>query len=265
MSKELIQNFRTALIYYLQNPYDRKHKKNLTASAFAIYDHAVKCNNSIEPDKFMNSIDKMVHVAARGIKVHPYLGKVLDSFSHELSMLDQGHKAYAFHVLTITYNWYLKEHVINPEKLAREKLELIQKTIQQLKVNNNPYVTELESALAKLTASVNQYFTLSPEKQLYEHSAFEKKLKFICTEHQTAIASDVRFKSAVYNFLAVIFNIFNVFGFSLGNEYQRTNRLFQKASLTPKNTLSYFRVPFIKVEDTFEEDKDESPVGFGLS
>ena len=264
MSKELIQNFRTALIHYLQNPYDRKHKKNLTASAFAIYDNALKHNNSLEPDKFMTSIDKMVHVAVRGIQAHPYLGEVLDSFSRELSMLDKKHKACAFHVLTITYNWYLKEHIIDPEKLARKKLEIIEKTVQQLKVNNNPYVAELESALAKLTVLVNQYFNLSPEKQLREHSAFEKKLKFICVEHQTAIASDVRFKSAVYSFLAVIFNIFNVFGFSLGNEYQRANRFFQKASVTSQNTLSDFRVPFIKVEDTFEEE-EASPVIIGLS
>ncbi|KTD04698.1 hypothetical protein OQJ19_07725 [Fluoribacter gormanii] len=257
MSQELSKKFRTALMHYLQNPFDVKNKKKLTAAAFAIYDNATQSNNSIEPDKFMTSIDEIVRTAVRGIKVHPYLAEVLDSFSRELSMSDLKHKALAFNVLTLTYNWYLKENVIDIQKVARKKLARISATIQQLKVTDNPYVTELESALEQLTSSVKQYLKLSPVKQVQEHEKFEKKLQFICSEHQAAIASDVRVKSAFYSFLATIFSIFNVFGFSLADEYQRKNRFFQEVSLIPKNTLSDFRVPFIEVKDTFAEQEDE--------
>ncbi|PWY55736.1 hypothetical protein DGG96_10605 [Legionella qingyii] len=266
MSQTLIQNFRTALIHYLQSPFDVKNKRNLTASAFAIYDHATKRKNSLEPDKFMTSIDDTVRVAVRGIKVHPYLAEVLDSFSRELSWSDLRHKALAFHVLTVTYNWYLKENVIDTKEVVRKKLEMIETTVEQLKVNNNPYATELENALAKLSLLVNQYFKLSPIKQLQEHSKFEKKLQFICSEHQTAIASDVQIKSAFYSFLAAFLSIFNVFGFSLANEYQRKNKFFQEISLIPKNTLSNFRVPFIEVKDTFEEEEEDvSPFSIDIS
>ncbi|WP_454784738.1 hypothetical protein [Legionella sp. WA2024007413] len=263
MSKKLIQNFRTALIHYLKNPYDEKNKKNLTESAFAIYDYAAKLNNSMEPDKYMTSIDNMVKAAVRGIKVHPYLAEVLDSFSRELGMLDQKHKAYAFHVLTITYNWYLRERVIDPKQFARKKLATIKKTIQQLKVTNNPYVEELEAALTQLTALVKQYFKLTPEKQLHEHSVLEERLNFTCAEHRAAITSDVRVKFAFYSFLSLIFSIFDVLGFSLAAECKKTNSFFQEASLTPQNTLSDFRIPFIKVKDNFEDE--EQLLIFGIS
>lgn len=122
----------------------------------------------------MTSIDEIVRTAVRGIKVHPYLAEVLDSFSRELSMSDLKHKALAFNVLTLTYNWYLKENVIDIPKVARKKLDRISATIQQLKVTDNPYVTELESALEQLTSLVKQYLKLSPVKQVQEHEKFEK-------------------------------------------------------------------------------------------
>ncbi|CAM2732932.1 Uncharacterised protein [Legionella steigerwaltii] len=259
MSKNLTHEFRASLISYLQKPHDLKNKKKLTKSAFALFDEAAKTCNSIEPGKYMTVIDEMVEVAVRGIKIHPYLGIALDSFSRELSQSDLKKEALAFHVLNLTYNLYLKNNLIDPEKVARKKLKIIEQTIQQLKTDNNPYATELESALVKLTILADEYFKLSPIKQFQEQVEFERKLKLVCADHQAAIESDAQVKSAFYGFLAVIFSLFNVFGLSLADEYYRKNRFFQEISLAPKNTLSNFKIPFIEIEETQEESKIVSP------
>ncbi|WP_058511297.1 hypothetical protein [Legionella steelei] len=253
MAKALIQKFRTALINYLQSPHKPQNEKELTASAFALIDCAAQTCNSIEPGKYMIALDDMVRIAARGIKIHPYHGLVLDTFARKLSLSGRKGEAPAFQVLNLTYHLYLKNNLIDPEKTARTKLDLIQQSMQQLKMANNPYAAELESALVKLTLATDEYFKLSPTEQLKKHAEFNQKLKFVCAEHRAAIESDVRIKSAFYGFLAVIFSIFDLFGLPLGEEYQRKNRFFQEGSLAPKNTLAGFNMPAIEIEETPEE------------
>ncbi|KTC81014.1 hypothetical protein [Legionella cherrii] len=255
MSSNFSKKFRASLIRYLKNPHALQNKKNLAASAFLLFDHAAKTCNSIQPDKFMPSIDDLVEVAVRGIKIHPYLGIVLDAFCRELSNSDLNRETQAFHALTLTYNLYLKNNLINPEKVARDKLKIIEETAQQLKIDNNPYTSELESALVKLTVLTDEYFGLLPMQQFQKHAEFERKLKLVCSEHQAAIESDARVKSAFYGFLAVIFSIFNFFGLSLAGEYQRKNRFFQEISLKPRNTLSGFKIPILEIEEIQESSE----------
>lgn len=252
MSKNLSKKFRASLISYFKNPDELQNKKDLAASAFLLFEHAAKTCNSIEPDKFMGMIDDIVRVAVHGIKIHPYLGIMLDSFSRELRDSECRSELLAFHVLTLAYNLYLKNNLINPEQEARDKLKIVEETIQQLKMNNNPYAAELESALIKLTVLTDEFFKLTPIQQFQKHAKFEQNLKLVCSSHQKAIESDLRVKSAFYGFLAVILSFFNFFGLSLADEYQRKNRFFQEISLAPRNTLSDFKISFDEIEEIQE-------------
>ena len=255
MPNNLSKEFRASLISYFKNPDDLHNKKKLAASAFVVFDHAVTTSNSIEPDKYMDLIDNLVGVAVHGIQIHPYLGTMLDSFSRELSHSECRNELVAFHVLTVAYNLYLKKNFTHPEQDARDKLKKVEETIEQLKMNNVPYAPELESALVKLTVLTDDYFKLSPMQQFKKHAEFEQELKFVCSHYQAAIESDARVKSAFYGFLAVVCSIFNFFGLSLADQYQRKNRFFQEISLNLSNTLSDFNISFIEIEEIQESSE----------
>ncbi|KTD42924.1 hypothetical protein [Legionella parisiensis] len=248
MTKSLTKEFRASLIYYLLNPYDVTNKKSLTESAFAIYKHVVS-QYGMEPDKFMVHIDEMVGSAVRGIRVHPYLGEILDSFNRQLSRTENA-TAQAFHVLTLTYHLYLKNNLVSPEKTAQEQLVKLRAATQQLS-GANPYAEKLESALEQLTRLVNEHFKLSAKIQFQQHEEFEKKLGEVCSEYKNAIENDAFVKSAFYSFLAAILNIFSLT--DSAKTYQRKSMFFQEVSHTSQNTLSNFNIPCIEVESIHDE------------
>ncbi|MCE0721949.1 MULTISPECIES: hypothetical protein [Legionella] len=256
MAKTLTKKFRTSLIRYLNNPNNVKNKKSLAESSLAIYEIATtRCGS--EPDKFMVCIDEIIGIAVRGIKVHPHRGELLDSFNHQLSRSENGAEAQAFHVLTLTYHLYLKNNLIDPEQAAREQLEKLRTTIQQL-TEASPYAEELESALEQLTRVVGEHFKLSPKIQFQQYKEFEKKLRSVCSEYKSTIENDAFVKSAFYSFLAAILNIFTLT--DSAETYQRKSRFFQEVSLTSQNTLSEFNIPSVEVENIHDESEATLPI-----
>ena len=59
------------------------------------------------------------------------LGKILDSFKREISFADEPEEYQAFHALNMALEMYLRNNLINPEQVARDKLHLIDASIQQ--------------------------------------------------------------------------------------------------------------------------------------
>ena len=264
MSKELTQQFRASLIKYLKNPENAVNQKELTAISVAILRESLE-KSTYEPDKYLAHMDSIIKPAVSGIKIHPELGKILDSFKREISFADEPEEYQAFHALNMALEMYLRNNLINPEQVARDKLHLIDASIQQLKAGANPYLQELESAFVKLTAIVDQHFTLSPEAQIKEFANFERKINLVCSMHKDAIESDAQIKSAFYSFLATISSVLVVIGISLSDTFQRKSNFFQDVSSAPTKALnqSGFTAPFVEVQDP-DEDEQQQNISSGL-
>lgn len=265
MSKKLTQEFRASLIKYLKNPDNAVNQKELTAISVAILKESLKKSN-LEPDKYLTHMaDNIIKPAVSGIKIHPQLGKILDSFIRQISLADEPEEYQAFHALNMALGMYLQNDLINPEEVARDKLHLIEASIQQLKAGANPYLQELESAFVKLTAIVDQHFALSPAMQIKESANFERKINLVCSMHQDAIESDAQIKSVFYSFLAAISSVLTVIGVSLSDTFQRKSNFFQDVSSAPTKALnqSGFVAPLVEVQDA-DEDEPQQKISSGL-
>ncbi|ARG98014.1 hypothetical protein [Legionella micdadei] len=252
----LTQQFRESLINFLRDPENPANKTKLAAAAYAIYEEASTLYGS-EPDKFMLHVDTRVKPAVKGIRIHPDLGKLLDNFNRELSLSDSVQERLAFHPLTLTYYEYLKKNLLDPEQITRDKLDIIQQTIQQVKAENNPYAKELESAYIKLKTLVDEHFELPQTAQSAHYEHFKRKLEFVCSEHKQAIQSNVRIKTVFYDFLAVISSLLIYIGEYLSNLCQKKVNFFKVSSILPKETLSNFSLGTSTIEITeYDEDED---------
>ncbi|WP_019215708.1 hypothetical protein [Legionella tunisiensis] len=262
MSKALIQQFRTALINYLKNPDDAGNQQALTRVSFTVYKDAIE-KYGLEPDKYLAHMDTIIKSAVNGIKIHPHLGEILGSFKREISFADNPEECLAFHALNMALEMYLRNNFVNPEKIARDKLTLIDASIQQLKTGENPYIEELTSAFVKLKAIVDQHFALSPAIQVKESANFERKINLVCSMHKDAIESDAQVKSAFYSFLAMISSILVIIGVSLSDSFQRKSNFFKDVSSAPTKALSQpgFVAPFIEIQDS---DDEQQKISSGL-
>lgn len=265
MPKELSQQFRDALINYLVKPGDTKNQRALTTASFAIYEDAVK-KYGLEPDKYLSYMEGIIKPAVRGIKIHPHLGEILDSFNRELSWSDEREKRQAFHALNVALEMFLRKSFINPEKIVRDKLAGIDESVQQLKADSNPYAGELKSAYVKLKTVVDQHFALSPAMQIKQGTNFERKIMLVCSEHTRAIESDAKIKSTFYSFLAMISSLLVFVGVSISKAFQGKSNFFQEASQVSRNTLKQlgFTVPLVEVQNS-DEACEQDDIGSASS
>lgn len=234
-SSKLSQLLRASLVNYLKNPDNSKNQKKLVDSAFQIYQDVA--NISAEPDNYMIRIDELVRPAVQDIAIHPYTGKKLDAFNRELSLNENP----AFHVLTLIYNLYLKKNVINPREIVNHKLEIIDRLIQQLKAQNNPFVKKLEKTHAELHNVIDNYFKLPEAIQIKRYASFSKKLQRICAKHKKSIEKNTLIKTVIYELLATISLLF--IKPTLSERFYQTGYFFCKASVRPKKALSDFVLP----------------------
>lgn len=259
MFHDLAKQFRVSLINYLKQPSNSEYQKALTAASFAIYSDAI-ATCGMEPDKYMDHIDAMIGPALKNIRIHPHAGTLLDSFAQDLTWSDLRNENQAFHALTLAYHNYLLKNLLDPNQLAQKKLERIKTVIDQLTTENNPYAKELSAAYGKFQMLVNEYVQQSPQQQFTNQAIFEKKLNSICLRHKAAIESDVRIKTVVYDFLAVVSSFILVIGKTIANAFHNRSRFFHDVSAQPTSILDNFSItaPNVDIQTDDEGPEDDT-------
>ncbi|QBR83488.1 hypothetical protein E3983_03375 [Legionella israelensis] len=109
----LSKAFRIALIQFLHNPDNATHQQALRAAAFNIYNDAIRACGPI-PEKYMTHIQRLVKPAVKGIQISPALGERLQDFTASIPDLET-HETVAFSVLSLAYNLYLKNNLLEIE------------------------------------------------------------------------------------------------------------------------------------------------------